>query len=55
MHRAKHLVQEVPIYLSGVLNGTLSTTSGPTTGTGNFHIGSVKNVRSARGLVTRIL
>ncbi len=30
---------QMRVYLDGVLNGTLSTTSGPASGTGNLHIG----------------
>jgi YD repeat-containing protein len=30
---------QMRVYLNGVLDGSLSTTSGPTTGTGTFHIG----------------
>lgn len=30
---------QMRVYVNGVLDGTLSTTSGPASGTGNFHIG----------------
>jgi RHS repeat-associated protein len=30
---------QMRVYLNGVLDGSMSTTSGPTSGTGNFHIG----------------